>query len=211
MSARARCGVLLSGRGSNLGALLAAQAAGTLSADVVLVLADQPDAPGLDRARAAGVEARHLPAGPGRARLAGEWAASYVAALREVQVDLVVLAGFLRIVAPEFLAAFPDRVVNIHPSLLPAFPGLHAQQQAWEYGVRVAGCTAHLVDAGVDTGPVLLQEAVPVLDGDDADTLSARILAAEHRVLPAAVRAVAEGRVHRDGRRVRVDAVQQEE
>ena len=203
MSRRARCGVLLSGRGSNLQALLEAEQAGTLGAGVVLVLSDVDAAPGLEWARARGIAARWLPAGPGRARLGGAAAMAYVAALREAAVDVVVLAGFLRIVAPEFLEAFPDHVVNIHPSLLPAFPGLHAQTQAWRYGVRVAGCTAHLVDAGIDTGPILLQEAVPVLPDDSAETLAARILAAEHRVLPAAVRAVALGRIVREGRRVR--------
>ena len=203
MSRPARCAVLLSGRGSNLHALVEADQAGTLGAEVVLVLSDVEAAPGLEWARARGIPARWLPAGPGPARLGGEAAAAYVAALRQAAVDIVVLAGFLRIVAPEFLEAFPDRVVNIHPSLLPAFPGLHAQTQAWRYGVRVAGCTAHLVDAGIDTGPILLQEAVPVLPDDSAETLAARILAAEHRVLPAAVRAVALGRIVREGRRVR--------
>ncbi len=203
MTAPVRCGVLLSGRGSNLQALLEAERAGTLGATVALVLSDVEDAPALARARESGVEAQYLPAGPGRSRLDGEPARAYVAALRAAAVDLVVLAGFLRIVSPEFLAAFPDRVLNIHPSLLPAFPGLHAPRQAWEHGVRVAGCTAHLVDAGVDTGPILLQEAVPVLPGDSVESLTARILAAEHRVLPAAVRAIARGALVREGRRIR--------
>ncbi len=206
----ARVGILLSGRGSNARAVLDAEAAGTLGARVVLVLSDVERAEGLAMAASRGVAARYLAAGPGRTRLAGEAAQHYVDALRAAAVDIVVLAGFLRIVSADFLAAFPDRVINIHPSLLPAFPGLHAQRQAWEYGVRVTGCTAHVVDAGVDTGPILCQEAVPVHEGDTVESLSMRILEAEHRVLPAAVCAMAQGRVRREGRRVRIAGIEQE-
>ena len=131
-----------------------------------------------------------------------------LAALRAHQVDLVVLAGFMRLLGDEFLGAFPDRVINIHPALLPAFPGVHGQQQAFDYGVKIAGCTVHFVDGGVDSGPVIAQAAVPVLDDDDEETLRARILAEEHRLLPAVVKAIAEGRVFVAGRRQRLAAAQ---
>jgi phosphoribosylglycinamide formyltransferase-1 len=192
----------LSGRGSNLRALLDAGDAGSLGGRVVVALSDVEDAPGLAIARARGVPAMYLAAGPGRARLGGSSAEAYRDTLKRFAVDVVVLAGFMRIVGCEILDAFPDRVVNIHPSLLPAFPGLHAQRQALEYGVKVAGCTAHLVDRSVDGGPILVQECVPVLAGDSEETLAERILLAEHRVLPRAVRLVAEGRVRREGRRI---------
>ncbi len=198
----ARIAVLASGRGSNLAVLLDASAREALGGRVALVVSDVADAPALARARAAGVAAVHIVAGPGRSRLDGAFALEYVRALREQAVDLVVLAGFMRIVGDAFLDAFPDRIVNIHPSLLPAFPGLHAPRQALQHGVRVAGCTAHLVDRTVDGGPIILQEAVPVLDDDTEDTLAARILVAEHHILPRAVYLVATGAVRRDGRRV---------
>jgi phosphoribosylglycinamide formyltransferase 1 len=127
-----------------------------------------------------------------------------IAALREHGVDLVVLAGFMRLLGREFLAAFPRRVVNIHPALLPAFPGMHAQAQAFHYGVKVTGCSVHFVDEGTDSGPIIAQSVVPVLDDDDEEKLRLRILAEEHRLLPKVIRAIAEGRVSGDGRRVRV-------
>ena len=127
-----------------------------------------------------------------------------VATLKKHGVELVALAGFMRLLTPAFLGAFPQRVVNIHPALLPAFPGIHAQKQALDYGARVTGCTVHFVDEGCDTGPIIAQAAVPVLDGDDEAALTARILAEEHRLYPAAIRAVAEGRVRSEGRRVKI-------
>lgn len=186
-------GVLISGRGSNLGAVLSAIAAGTLPARVALVISNKPDAGGLARAAEAGVPTRVIPhAGyPDRA----SFDAALVAALREAGVDLVVLAGFMRLLTPTFLDAFPNRVVNIHPALLPAFPGVDAQAQALAYGARVTGCTVHFVDAGTDTGPVIAQAAVPILDGDTRDALAARILPREHELLVAAIRWIAEGKV----------------
>jgi phosphoribosylglycinamide formyltransferase-1 len=195
-------GVLASGRGSNLQALLHARAVGRLSIPIVVVLSDRPDAGALDIARGAGVEALHLDPGPSRTRLDGEAEAAWIAALRSRGVDLVALAGFLRILKAPFLAAFPDAVVNIHPSLLPSFPGLAAPRQALDYGVRVSGCTAHLVTAGIDAGPILEQATVAVQDDDTPETLSARILLEEHRIFPAAVDRVARGAWRLAGRRV---------
>jgi phosphoribosylglycinamide formyltransferase 1 len=186
-------GVLISGRGSNLGAVLAASAGGDLGARVALVVSNKVDAPGLARAAAAGVPTRVIPhtSYPDRA----SFDAALVEALREASVDTVVLAGFMRLLTPVFLDAFPDRVVNIHPSLLPAFPGVNAQAQALAYGARVTGCTVHLVDAGTDTGPVIAQAVVPVLEGDDAASLSARILPREHELLVRALGWIAAGKV----------------
>lgn len=199
--------VLASGRGSNLQALLDAQARGALHpAQVVLVIANQPGAQALDRAAAAGVPTCLIPHrdfGGGEAGRAA-FEDALLAALRERAVQVVALAGFMRLLSARFLQHFPDRVVNIHPSLLPAFPGVHAQRQALDYGARVTGCTAHLVDEGCDTGPVLLQAAVPILPEDDEAQLAARILTEEHRLFPQAVRLVAAGRVRRQGRRALV-------
>jgi len=186
-------GVLVSGRGSNLGAILAAVDEGALPAKVALVLSNKAGAAALDRAAAAGVPTRVVPHGayPDRA----SFDAALVAALREAAVDVVVLAGFMRLLTPVFLDAFPSRVVNIHPSLLPAFPGVDAQAQALAYGARVTGCTVHFVDAGTDTGPVIAQAAVPILEGDDRDTLAARILPREHELLVRALGWIAAGKV----------------
>jgi phosphoribosylglycinamide formyltransferase-1 len=186
-------GVLVSGRGSNLGAILAAVAEGTLAARVSLVISNKAGAAALERAAAAGVRAIAIPHGafPDRA----SFDAALVAALREAEVDVVVLAGFMRLLTPVFLAAFPMRVVNIHPSLLPAFPGVDAQAQAIAYGARVTGCTVHFVDAGTDTGPVIAQTVVPVLDGDDRDALAARLLPHEHALLVRALGWIASGKV----------------
>jgi phosphoribosylglycinamide formyltransferase-1 len=186
-------GVLISGRGSNLGAILSAIGDGTLAARVALVISNKAGAAGLARAEAAGVPTRVVPHGafPDRA----SFDAALVEALREAGVDVVVLAGFMRLLTPVLLDAFPDRVVNIHPALLPAFPGVDAQAQALAYGARVTGCTVHLVDAGTDTGPVIAQAAVPVLEGDDRDTLAARILPHEHALLVRALGWIAAGKV----------------
>lgn len=197
-----RIGVLASGRGSNLEALLAAQAAGTLSARVVAVLSDRPDAPALDRARTHGVDAVVIDPQSTRARLAPEVEARFRDELLRREVEWVILAGFFRIVGAPLLDAFPDRIVNIHPSLLPSFPGLHAQRQALEYGTKVAGCTVHLVNAEIDRGAILAQAAVPVEDADDEASLSARILAVEHRLLAETIDRIARTGFRVEGRRV---------
>jgi len=197
-------GVLASGRGSNLQAILDEIASGRLAAIVKVVVSDVADAFALDRARRSGVPAVFVdPRSPGGK---AAYEKRVAAVLREHGVDLVVLAGYMRICGSELLAAFPGRILNIHPSLLPAFPGLHVQRQALENGARFSGCTVHFVDAGVDTGPIIAQAVVPVLDADTEDTLAARILRQEHRVYPHAIRLFAEGRLRVEGRRVLVDA-----
>jgi len=192
--------VFASGRGSNLQAIMEAIANGKLDMELVLVLSDQPDARALDRARRAGVATEVLPF-TGDAEGYGEKLLRYLA---PYSVDVIALAGFMRIVPPNFLRDFPGDIVNIHPSLLPAFPGLDAQEQAIDYGVRVSGCTVHFVDEGVDTGPVILQASVPVYASDDEDTLSARILRWEHRLYPRALQLYAEDRLKRCGRKVKI-------
>ncbi len=186
-------GVLVSGSGTNLQAILDAIGNCTLDAKVAVVVSNVATAKGLDRARAAGVPAVALDHKSFPNREAFD--AAVVDVLRKHGVSCVVLAGFMRIVTHVLLEAFPDRVVNIHPSLLPAFPGVNAQAQALRYGVRVAGCTVHLVDGGTDTGPILAQEAVPVLETDDEAALRDRILTREHLLLPAVLQWIAEGRV----------------
>ena len=194
--------VLVSGQGSNLKALLDAAAEPGSRMAVVLVAADRPEAYGLERARLAGVEVAVVRPADHPDRPAFDRALrDLVAAARP---DAVCLAGFMRILGPDFVRAFPDRIVNTHPSLLPAFRGAHAVRDALAYGVKVSGCTVHLVDEEVDHGPVLFQAAVPVQDDDDEDRLHERIKREEHRLLPAAVRLVAGGRVRVDGRRTRV-------
>ncbi|WP_433931804.1 phosphoribosylglycinamide formyltransferase [Sorangium cellulosum] len=186
-------GVLISGRGSNLQAILDAIAAGRLDARVRLVLSNRPGVEGLARAERAGIPTRVLPHKDFADR--DSFDAAAVAALREAGATWVVLAGFMRLLTTTFLDAFPHRVVNIHPSLLPSFPGVDAQQQALDHGVRITGCTVHLVDAGTDTGPILAQAAVPILEGDDHDTLAARILVQEHALLVRALSWIADGRL----------------
>ena len=194
--------VLVSGQGSNLKALLDAAAEPGSRMAVVLVAADRPEAYGLERARLAGVEVAVVRPADHPDRPAFDRALrDLVAAARP---DVVCLAGFMRILGPGFVRAFPDRIVNTHPSLLPAFRGAHAVRDALAYGVRVTGCTVHLVDEEVDHGPVLFQSAVPVEAGDDEDRLHERIKAEEHRLLPAAVRLLAEGRVRVEGRHARI-------
>ncbi|HVQ28401.1 MAG TPA: phosphoribosylglycinamide formyltransferase [Vicinamibacteria bacterium] len=194
-----KVGVLVSGRGSNLQALLDAAAAHVLGGEVAVVVSNVEAAPALERARGAGVPALYRDH-RGRSREAFD--AEVASLLEEHGVDLVCLAGFMRRLSPAFLRAYPSRVVNVHPSLLPAFPGLEAQRQAFDHGVKVSGATVHLVDEGVDTGPIVLQEAVPVLASDSAESLAARILEAEHRIYPRAARILLEGRYRLDGRRL---------
>jgi phosphoribosylglycinamide formyltransferase-1 len=206
-----RLGVLASGGGTNLQALLDACAARRIDAAVALVVSNLPGAGALDRAARAGVPTDCLPSKGVADRAAYD--AAVVARLEQAGVDLVCLAGYMRLVTPGFLRAFGPteasrhcpRVVNIHPALLPAFPGLHGPRQALEAGVKVAGCTVHFVDEGTDTGPVIAQAAVPVLDGDTEATLAARILEQEHRLYPQAIQWIAERRLSLQGRRVRLD------
>src|SRR5215470_10274910 len=193
-------GVLASGRGSNLQAILDAIAAGLCPARVAVVVSDRKDAAALERARAAGVRAVHLEPRAYPDRVAFDDAVARV--LDEYAVELVCLAGYMRVLSTEFVRRYPRRILNVHPALLPAFPGLHAQRQALQHGVKVAGATVHFVDEGVDTGPIVLQAAVPVLEGDTEATLSARILVEEHRLYPEAVRLYAEGRLGLVGRQV---------
>lgn len=207
MSRRAlTLGVLISGSGTNLQAILDRIAERRMTCTVGVVLSNDPDARGLDRARSASVPVEVVPHREFSSR--EDFEKAVTAKLEAHGVDLVVLAGFMRVLSPWFVRRWSGRVVNIHPALLPAFPGVHGQKQAWDYGVRLAGCTVHFVDEGTDSGPIIVQAVVPVSPTDDERTLAARILAAEHRILPQAIQWIAEGRVHVDGRRVRVDGTQ---
>ena len=203
MSKKLRIGALASGGGTNLQVIIDRCQDGKLDAEIVLVISNNPDAGALERARRAGIAVCCID----HRRFAGreDFDAALVQALREAEVDLVILAGFMRIITPVFVDAFPHRIMNIHPALLPAFPGLHVQRKALEYGVRFAGCTVHFVDTGTDTGPIIIQAVVPVHDDDTEETLSARILEQEHQIYPRAIQLFAEGRLRVEGRRVLVD------
>lgn len=195
-----RLGVLLSGRGSNMEAIRNAVTSGELDADMAVVVSNRKRARGLEVARDAGIPTAffsHRAFGDRRS-----FDRAILAVLRRHRVDLVCLAGFMRILSPVLIRAFPNRILNIHPSLLPAFPGLHAHEQALQHGVRVHGCTVHLVDEQLDHGPILLQAMVPVRDGDTAETLAARVLPVEHRLYPRAIGLLLEGRFGLQGRRV---------
>jgi len=195
-----RIGVLLSGRGSNFVALAESVAAGRIpNAEISIVISNREGAPGIDKAKALGIETRVIPS-KGLEREAYD--RQVVAALREKQVDLICLAGFMRLLSPYFIAAYPNRILNIHPALLPAFPGLESQRQALEYGAKFSGCTVHFVDEKLDAGPIVVQAVVPVRDDDTPDSLSERILKEEHRIYTEAVRIVLEGRYRIEGRRV---------
>ncbi|HYM72552.1 MAG TPA: phosphoribosylglycinamide formyltransferase [Stellaceae bacterium] len=194
---RLRVGVLISGRGSNLQALIDAAGDPAYPAEITVVISNRADAQGLARAAAAGIPHRVIAATD-----RGAFAAAADRALRDSGVGLVALAGFMRLLDTGFVQGWADRLINIHPSLLPAFPGLHPQRQALAAGVKFSGCTVHFVRDEVDTGPIIAQAAVPVRDGDDEDRLAERILAAEHRLYPLAVRLFAEGRLRIDGNRV---------
>jgi phosphoribosylglycinamide formyltransferase-1 len=197
-----RIGVLGSGKGSNFVALAEACAAGILPASIAVVLSDVADAGILKRAGEFNIPARHIPPGKFRTKLDEEAERAYAAALQQAQVDLVALAGFMRILKGEFIKAFQGRIVNIHPSLLPSFPGLDAWKQALEHGVKVTGCSVHFVDATVDAGPIIGQQAVPVLDEDTPECLHQRIQVAEHELYPKCVAALARGQIQLRGRRV---------
>src|SRR5574338_1200665 len=194
-------GVLISGRGSNLQSIVDAIASGALQARIAIVISNRPEAQGLARARAAAIETLVISQKGFASR--EEYDATLARELQSRGVELVCLAGFMRLVGPALLDAFPDAVLNIHPSLLPAFPGLEAQRQAWEHGVKVAGATVHLVTTELDGGPIVVQQAVPVFDSDTPETLAARILVEEHRLYPQAIQRVLDGDWILDGRRFR--------
>ena len=197
-------GVLGSGAGSNMQSIVDAIAAGGLDAEIRLVLADFPDAKILERAERHGIPHRYLDCAPWKTKLEGPAEDLCIELLKAAGVDTVVLAGFMRIVKPKLLAAFPNRVLNIHPALLPAFPGVHGWTQALEYGCKVAGVTVHFVDAGTDSGPIIVQKAVPVLENDTPESLHARIQVQEHIAYPEALNIVSMGNYRIEGRRVRI-------
>ncbi|HET9792575.1 MAG TPA: phosphoribosylglycinamide formyltransferase [Candidatus Angelobacter sp.] len=203
MTALKKLGILLSGRGSNFEAIANSILAGKLQAEIAIVISNRGEAKGLESARQRGLRSQLIVS---KGRIREEHDAEVIAALKGANVDLVCLAGYMRLLSPEFVRAFPDRILNIHPSLLPAFPGLDAQRQALEYGVKVSGCTVHFVDEHLDHGPIILQRTVPVLDGDDEGSLSSRILQQEHLAYSEAIGMVLSGAVEvRDGRVVRVN------
>lgn len=197
-----RVAVLLSGRGSNFVALAEACRRGEVPGEIVLVLSNRADAAGLERARERQIPATVIP-GKGLSR--EEHERLLLDALKDARAEWICLAGYMRLLSADFVARFPQRILNIHPALLPAFPGLEAQRQAWEYGAKVSGCTVHLVDAGCDTGPIVLQRTVPVLDHDTPETLAARILEQEHLAYPAALRLLLTRQWRLEGRRVVFD------
>ena len=195
-----RIGVLLSGRGSNFEALADSVAAGRITnAEIAIVISNRENAPGIEKARAREIPAQVIPS---RGLEREAYDKLVIAALEEKKVDLVCLAGYMRLLSPAFVAAYRGRILNIHPSLLPAFPGLESQRQAIEHGAKFSGCTVHFVDENLDAGPIILQAAVPIRDEDTPETLSARVLKEEHRIYTEAVRIVLEGRYRIEGRRV---------
>lgn len=204
MSKLLRIGVLVSGSGTNLQTIIDRCQDGSLTAEIAVVISNNPDAGALLRANKAGIPTLCINHRNFSRR--EDFDDAVVNALQKAGVELVVLAGFMRIITKTFIEAFPERVINIHPALLPAFPGLHVQQQALDYGARFSGCTVHLVDGGVDTGPIIIQAVVPILPDDTAETLAARILEQEHKIYPRAIQLIAEGRVHVKGRQVTIDS-----
>jgi phosphoribosylglycinamide formyltransferase-1 len=196
-----RLGILISGRGSNFEAIANSIARKKLDAEIAIVISNRANAPGIEIARERGIPLRIIPS-------AGMDRETYdkllIDELQTHEVDLVCLAGFMRLLSADFIRAFPNRVLNIHPSLLPAFTGLDAQRQALDYGVRITGCTVHFVDEYLDSGPIIVQSAVPVLDSDTVETLSARILLQEHLIYPKAIGYIVDGRVKIEGRRVTI-------
>ncbi len=200
MKARLKLGMLVSGRGSNLQAIIDANEAGRIDAAVVIVISDVADAFALERARAHGIEAAFVD--PSLFKNREGFEAAIIDLLRKGDVDLVCLAGFMRLLSSHFVREFPHRIMNIHPALLPAFPGLHVQRKALQHGAKVTGCTVHFVDEGTDTGPIIIQAVVPVLDDDTEESLAVRILKYEHQIYPRAIQLFAEGRLEVRGRRV---------
>ena len=201
-----RIAVLGSGKGSNFDAIVRDVERNNLDIDICCVLSDAADAPILEKARLGGFDARHISAGNSRFSIDEKQTREYISILEQARPDLIVLAGFMRIVPRAILNCFENRVLNIHPSLLPAFPGLQAWKQALDYGVKVTGCTVHFVDEGIDTGAIILQETVPVKSADTAQSLHARIQRKEHRLYPKVIKLFAEGKVEKHGRKVIVKA-----
>ncbi len=199
MTALKKLGILLSGRGSNFEAIADSIQAGRLQAEIAIVISNRAEAPGLESAKRRGLNAVLISS---KGRVREEHDAEVVTALTQAQVDLICLAGYMRLLSPDFIRAFPNRIVNIHPSLLPAFPGMDAQKQALEYGVKVTGCTVHFVDEHLDHGAIILQKTVPVLDGDDVHTLSVRILEQEHTAYSEAIGLLLSGEIEIQGRTV---------
>jgi len=200
---KVKLGVLVSGRGSNLQAIIDNIKKGEVSAEVAVVISDQADAYALERARKHAIPAVHVSA-KGYKNRREDYDNALVQELRKHGVELVCLAGFMRIISPALIKAYPGRILNIHPALLPAFPGLHVQKAALEHGVKFSGCTVHFVDEDMDTGPIIIQAVVPVLDNDTEESLSERILAQEHKIYSRAIQLFAEGRLKIEGRRVTV-------
>ncbi len=201
--------VLISGRGSNLQAIMDSIESSELPAKILCVISDKPDAYGLERARKHGIQAetvdyKEIAKTCGRASQLDTYESILLDTLQRYNPDLVCLAGYMRIIGPKIISAFRGRIINIHPALLPSFPGLHSQKQALDHGVKISGCTVHFVDEGCDTGPIILQKAVPVLEDDTEETLSVRILEQEHRAYPEAIRLIAEGRVRIEGRKTKI-------
>jgi phosphoribosylglycinamide formyltransferase 1 len=199
MAALKKLGILLSGRGSNFEAIADSIQAGKLHAEIAIVISNRADAPGLESAKRRGLNAQLIPS---KGRVREEHDADVIMALKKAEVDLICLAGYMRLLSPDFIRAFSNRIINIHPSLLPAFPGMDAQKQAVEYGVKVTGCTVHFVDEHLDHGPIILQKTVPVLDRDDVQALSARILEQEHTAYSEAIGLLLSGEVEIQGRAV---------
>jgi phosphoribosylglycinamide formyltransferase-1 len=200
---KVRIAVLVSGRGSNLQAIIDNIEKGEISVELAVVISDQPDAFALDRARKHNIPAVHISA-KGYKDKREDYDSLLVKELRQRHIDLVCLAGFMRIITPVLIKAFPNRILNIHPSLLPAFPGLHVQRKALTQGVKFSGCTVHFVDEGMDTGPIIIQAVVPILDSDTEGSLSERILKQEHKIYSRAIQLFSQGRLKIDGRRVLV-------
>lgn len=200
-----RVAILVSGRGSNMEAILRVKEAGGLpNAEIALVLSDNADAPALEKAQKLGVKTVFIDPKPYRKKRE-EYDAAVLEVLRDNNIEFIVLAGFMRLLSRVLIDAYPNRIINIHPALLPAFPGLHAQKQALDHGVKVSGCTVHIVDGGVDTGPIILQAVVPVLTDDTEETLSERILEYEHRLFPRALDLATSERLRVIGKRVIID------
>jgi phosphoribosylglycinamide formyltransferase 1 len=195
-------GVLASGRGSNFQSIIDASESGSLKAKIVLLITDNPNAFAVERAKKHGIEPLIMV--PSQYGTRNDYYKAVVQELRSREVELVVLAGFMRIIGKPLIEAYRDRVMNIHPALLPSFPGLHGQKQAVDYGVRISGCTVHFVDEGMDTGPIIIQAAVPVSFEDTEDSLSERILKLEHKIFPEAIRLFSEGRLEVIGRKVKI-------
>ena len=202
MEKRLNIGVLVSGSGSNLQSIIDHRESGLLDVNIRVVISNNPDAYALERSKKHGIPAVATRHDDFRNR--EDFDRRVIEVLKDYAVELVVLAGFMRVITPAFLDAFPMKIMNIHPALLPAFPGIHAQQRAVEYGVKFSGCTVHFVDEDVDTGPIIIQSVVPVYDDDTEDSIAARILKEEHRIYPRAVQFYAEGRIEVTGRKVRI-------